>query len=214
MTPTEGMPHSGRVMRALAIAIALGCAGCALTRSEVKALRDRDSGRVAFDAVIPTTVTALNELPSHCGPAGNRRRAPEELRVYEAVGRIVRVRRERDRDIHVVLADLRHPRDRVVIELGDPEAKNGRRSPYRDRLAAAWRMFQDLQRGSGVPSMRALEGLTVRVAGVGFYDMNHFQRGRSRSCIELHPLLSIEPADRSRRPSAPSNLLDSITVPE
>jgi len=177
----------------LVIATGVWCAGCAVTRSEVKALRDRDSARVVFDAVVPTTVTALNELPAHCGPAGNRRRPPEELRVYEAVGRILRVRREHDRDIHVVLADLQHPGDRIVVELGDPDAKNARRSPYRDRLAAAWKTFEELQRRSGAPSMLALEGLTVRVTGVGFYDMNHFQRGRSRSCIELHPVLSIEP---------------------
>jgi hypothetical protein len=37
-----------------------------------------------------------------------------------------------------------------------------------------------------------LEGLPVTVTGVGFFDLNHLQIGRSRSCIELHPLLSIE----------------------
>ncbi len=116
--------------------------------------------------------------------------------MYAAVGRIVRVRREPDRDIHIVLADLQHPRERIVIELGDPDAKNGRRSPHRERLAAAWRMWEELQRRSGVPNARALEGLPVRVTGVGFYDMNHFQRGRSRSCIELHPVLSIEPVSK------------------
>jgi hypothetical protein len=180
-------------MRALAMAMALGCAGCALTRSDVKALGDRDAARVAFDTVIPTTITALNELPSRCGPAGNRRRGPEEFRVYEVAGRIVRVRREPDRDIHVVLSDLEHPRDRMVIELGDPDTKNSARSPYRGRLATAQRMFEELRRSAGSDA-RALEGLTVRVTGVGFYDMNHFQRGRSRSCIELHPVLSIEVA--------------------
>ena len=66
-------------------------------------------------------------------------------------------------------------------------------APYRDRLATAQRMFDELRRSAG-PDARALEGLTVRVTGVGFYDMNHFQRGRSRSCIELHPVLSIEVA--------------------
>jgi hypothetical protein len=27
---------------------------------------------------------------------------------------------------------------------------------------------------------------------VGFFDFNHGQTGRSRSCIELHPVLGIE----------------------
>jgi hypothetical protein len=183
-----------RATCALALGLALGSAGCALTRSEVKALRDRDAARVAFDPVIPTTITLLNELPSHCGPAGNRRRGAEEFRVYEVVGRITRARRERDRDVHIVLADLEHPRDRLVIELADPDTRNGRRSPYRDRLAAAQRMFEDFQSQSGVRSVGELEGRNVRVTGVGFFDVIHFQRGRSRSCIELHPLLWIEPA--------------------
>ena len=177
----------------LALGLAVGCAACALTRSEVKALRDLDAARVAFDAVIPTTITALNDLPSHCGPAGNRRRSAEEFRVYEVVGRMTRVRRERDRDVHIVLADVEHPRDRLVIELGDPDTRSGRRSPYRARLAAAQRMFEDLQRQFGVRSVRELEGRSVRVTGVGFFDVTHFQRGRSRSCIELHPVLAIEP---------------------
>ena len=37
-----------------------------------------------------------------------------------------------------------------------------------------------------------LRGMTVRVTGVGFFDFNHLQVGRSRSCIELHPMLAIE----------------------
>jgi hypothetical protein len=171
--------------------VALASVSCALTRSEVKALRDRDAARVALDTVISTTVTALNDLPSHCGPAGNRRRGVEEFRVYEVVGRIVRVRRERDRDLHIVLADPAHPRDRLVVEMVDPETRGGRRSPHHDRLSAAQRAFADLQKRFAARSLRDLEGQTVRVTGVGFYDMGHFQRGRSRSCIELHPVLGI-----------------------
>ncbi len=36
------------------------------------------------------------------------------------------------------------------------------------------------------------KGTTVRVTGVGFFDVNHLQVGRSRSCIELHPIVTIE----------------------
>ena len=35
---------------------------------------------------------------------------------------------------------------------------------------------------------------SVPQAGVAFFDVMHFQRGRSRSCVELHPVLSIESA--------------------
>jgi hypothetical protein len=37
----------------------------------------------------------------------------------------------------------------------------------------------------------SLVGRQVRVRGVGFYDFAHGQTGRSESCIELHPVLSI-----------------------
>ena len=40
-------------------------------------------------------------------------------------------------------------------------------------------------------SLGFLAGRTVRVRGVGFYDFAHGQTGRSQSCIELHPVLSI-----------------------
>jgi hypothetical protein len=176
----------------LLVSLALGSA-CALTRSDVKSLRDRDAARIAFEDAIPTSVTALNEVRPHCGPAGNRLRRAEELRVYQVVGRMTRVRRERDRDVHIVLADLVHPRDRLVIELGDPDTMKARASPYRERLLRARRTFDDLQRELAVVSLRELEGRIVRVTGVGFFDVNHLQRGRSRSCIELHPVLSIEP---------------------
>jgi hypothetical protein len=36
-----------------------------------------------------------------------------------------------------------------------------------------------------------LVGTVVRIQGVGFYDCNHGQRGRSANCIELHPIISI-----------------------
>jgi hypothetical protein len=40
-------------------------------------------------------------------------------------------------------------------------------------------------------SLGSVAGRRVRVRGVGFYDFAHEQTGRSASCIELHPVLSI-----------------------
>jgi hypothetical protein len=39
--------------------------------------------------------------------------------------------------------------------------------------------------------------MTVRVTGVGFFDLNHLQVGRCWSCIELHPARN-RPAEVSR----------------
>src|SRR5207248_4168299 len=65
-------------------------------------------------------------------------------------------------------------------------------SPYRDRLVAARRMMNALISDSSANRLDDLRGTMVRVTGVGFFDVNHLQKGRSRSCIELHPILTIE----------------------
>jgi hypothetical protein len=59
------------------IALAWLAAGCGISRSQVKFLRDHEAPRIQFDAPISTIVKALNTIPSHCGPTrdhGVRRR--------------------------------------------------------------------------------------------------------------------------------------------
>ena len=170
----------------------LATGGCALNRTEVKSLRDPTAARIQFDTAVDTTISALNAIPSHCRPTGNRRVRDEELRVYRVEGTITRVKRERDHDIHIVLADTMHPEDHLVIESDDPNVGKNAASPYRDRLAAARRMLDALISDSSGDRFDDLKGTVVRVTGVGFFDVNHLQKGRSRSCIELHPILTIE----------------------
>ena len=199
MADTRNTPgvHAGSarrpsVLRLLLVACATVAAGCALTRSEVKSLRDREASRIQWDATIDTSVAALNAIPAHCGPARNHRVRDEEFHVYRIIGRIARVKRERDHDLHIVLEDPDNPRARIVVESADPDFRGNIRSPYRDRLAAARHMFDEVVEESGAPHLNDLRGTIVRVTGVGFFDTNHFQVGRSRSCIELHPMLAIE----------------------
>ena len=158
----------------------------------MKALRDPAAVRIQFDSVIDTTISELNALPSRCWPAGNGRVRDEEFHVYRVVGTITRVKRERDHDIHIVLADATRPRERLVVELGDPDFGKNAASPYRDKLITARRAFEALAMQSPTDRLSDLRGMTVRVTGVGFFDFNHLQVGRSRSCIELHPMLAIE----------------------
>ena len=166
--------------------------GCALNRTEVKSLRDRTAPAIRFDSPVDTTIAALNAIPRQCGPAGNRRVRDEELRVYRIEGRITRVKQEPDHDIHIVLADPTTARDQIVVESGDPDFGRNAASPYRDSLVAARRMLDALVTVSSGDGLNSLKGSVVRVTGVGFFDFNHLQKGRSRSCIELHPILAIE----------------------
>jgi hypothetical protein len=186
-------PSSAATWRfSLAAVCAVFAFGCALNRSDVKSLRDPTAARIQFDAVVDTTISALNAIPSKCGLSGNRRVRDEELRVYRVVGTITRVKYEHDHDIHIVLADTADPGDRLVVESDDPNSRKNAASPYRDRLAAARHMFDALVSEPSTDRLGDLKGTVVRVTGVGFFDFNHLQVGRSRSCIELHPILTIE----------------------
>jgi len=118
--------------------------GCALNRPDVKSLRDPTAARIQFDAPIDTTISALNAIPPKCGPTGNRRVRDEERRVYRIEGTITRVKRQRDHDIHVVLADTTNARDHLVVESDDPDVGKNTASPYRDRLAAGRHMLDTL----------------------------------------------------------------------
>ena len=177
------------------VAILAGCAtlaaGCALARSDVKSLTDSDARRIQLDTTIETTIAALNAIAPHCGLGRNARVRDEEFHVYEVVGRIARAKREPDHDIHIVLEDLDNPLAHLVVESDDPNLGANDTSPYRDRLSAARDMLDGLVSGPPGDRLDKLHGMTVRVTGVGFFDFNHLQIGRSRSCIELHPILTI-----------------------
>ena len=173
-------------------------AGCGLTRSHVKGLRDDDASRIQLDRVIPTTVAALNALPSHCGPSRDHRIRDEEFQVYQVVGLIVRVKREHDHDIHIVLEDPDDSRRHIIVESDDPDYGGNTSSPFREQIAAARRMVEQLVGPPGSEQSSNVRGLTVRVTGVGFFDINHFQVGKSRSCVELHPILAMERVEDRR----------------
>ena len=94
-------------------------------------------------------------------------------RVYEVVGRITRVKQEPDNDIYFVLQDREDSRAHIVTESGDPTFRGNAQSPFRAKLGNARRMLEDQQRQAGAREPRDLVGVTVRVTGVGFFDMTH-----------------------------------------
>ena len=167
-------------------------AACGVERWAVKTLTDPDAGRVDFVNVIPTTVAALNGFPTHCSDLPDNRAFPEEFRVYETTAIVQLTREEEDHDIHIVLSDPAVPTETVVVEVVDPAC--ALTSPHLSLLTQARSQYQTLS---------PLTGKTVRLRGVGFYDFAHGQTGRSRSCIELHPVTNITLTTPSPAP-APS----------
>lgn len=161
---------------------------CGVERWPVKTLSDVDAVRIDM-TVIPTGIAALNQLAPHCAGGPNDRRAfPEEFQVFEVVGRVTLVRLEADHDFHIALADAGDSSQQVVAEVIDPDCSGATASPFRQLLTDTRLTFQRL--AASFPA--GLEGHLLRVRGVGFFDFDHHQTGRAKSCIELHPVLGIE----------------------
>jgi hypothetical protein len=164
---------------------------CGVERWPVKTLSDPDATRVDTSLVQQTTIKALNERSSHCTGLPDARTFGEEFQVYEVVGRVTFVRLEDDRDYHIAVADPSDGSYTMVTEVADIACQGAVGSPHRTAVEAGRNGLISLL-GGRPPS--SLVGALVRIRGVGFYDFNHGQNGRSRSCIELHPVVSIAPA--------------------
>ena len=155
---------------------------CGVECWAIKTLSDADSARVDLVAR-PTNIAALNALPARCASLPNSRLTPDELVTYEVVGRVTFVRLEDDRDFHVALADPAG--NTIATEVADPTCPGAVNSPNVDLLRTARTTFVAL-------GGTALIGQTLRVRGIAFYDFDHGQTGRSRSCLELHPVIAVD----------------------
>jgi len=161
---------------------------CGVERWSVKTLSDAAAGSVDLGSVQQTTIRALNERATHCSGLPAARTYGEEFQVYEVIGRVTFVRLEDDRDYHVAVADPADSSYTIVTEVADIACQGAISSPYRAVLEAARNSFIDLLGGRSASS---LVGATVKLRGPGFNDFNHGQTGRSRNCVELHPVISI-----------------------
>jgi hypothetical protein len=161
---------------------------CGVERWPVKTLSDPDAGRVTLTPGA-TSIRDLNLVAAHCSGLPDQRTFAPEFQVHEVLGRITLARFEDDRDYHIALADPSDGAFTMVTETADPLCEGVVSSAYRTTLIQARAEFDALVAGR---SLSSLIGTIVRVRGVGFYDFNHGQTGRSQSCLELHPILGIE----------------------
>lgn len=168
-----------------------GTAGlmCGIERWSVKTLSDKDATSVDVSSVVSTTIKALNDVAPRCSSLPSIRTYPEEFKTFEVTGKILVVRSEDDRDYHIALQDLSDPSVTIVTEIADPSCEGSVTSPFRQLLGQARNAFNAIIGGR---SFSAMVGETLKVRGVGFYDFNHGQTGRSLSCIEIHPVISVE----------------------
>src|SRR5207245_9903745 len=109
---------------------------CGVWRWDVKTLSDPDASQVNF---VPKgeTISQLHQLHSP-NVLGTRtlRIEPVEFQVYRVRGRLVELKREQDRDFHIVVAQPDQPSRTMVMEVVDPACPGARESLRIDAFRA------------------------------------------------------------------------------
>jgi hypothetical protein len=160
---------------------------CGFDRWPVKVLADQDRSRVDLEPTT-TTVAELGAIPIHeIQYPYNKRIDPEELHVYRVRARLLRVRYEKDSDLHLLLVGLNDDTTQMVAEIPAPECAEGtgHEEEYRKARAAV----------KNIPL-----GSVIEVTGVGFFDFLHGQRGAAKNGVELHPVLRVSQASAANTP--------------
>jgi hypothetical protein len=166
-------------------------AHCGTERWAAKTLSDSKSASIDFSQTPQVmTLTEVNQLTGHCHPGMNLRRTfPEELKIFEVTGWVRCVKKEQDRDYHIaIFEEDAVDAPSMVVEVIDPGCQGAKTSPEHERLVNARAAFMQLTNSKP----HDLLGKQVKVTGVGFFDLAHGQTGISSSCMELHPVLTIE----------------------
>jgi hypothetical protein len=157
---------------------------CGIERWAVKTLTDAGAHSVVFRPR-PSTVDALRGLPNPgAGFATPRIRGPETT-TYRIAVRLLYMKRELDRDVHLVVASPRTGRT-MIVELPSSTCTRGAVARYAMARARA-----SLVKACGPPtgSWRRIAG-GATITGVGFFDVLHGQRGVAPNGIELHPVVA------------------------
>jgi hypothetical protein len=155
---------------------------CGYDRWPVKTLTDKDATRVDLHPM-DTTVAKLTAIPIHEIPyPEDHRISPEEFHVYRVRARLLNVRREQDKDLHLIIADIERPDVRMIAEIPSPACTAG------SGHAGEYRRARDIV-------LAAPRDAEIQLIGVGFFDFIHDQIGGAKNGIELHPVLGVRVLD-------------------
>jgi hypothetical protein len=162
----------------------VGANGCGLERWDVKTLTDADAHAVGFRAK-PTTIDALRALRGPAASFSSPRRPGVERTTFRIQARLVEMKREADRDVHLVVASPTTGAT-MIVEL--PSTTCTRGALHRYAMATARSHLENACGTASYTSFRHLSG-TATITGVGFFDLLHGQTGVAPNGIELHPVL-------------------------
>ncbi len=168
---------------------AKGASTCGVERWAVKTLSDPREKLVRFKPH-DTSVGRLGKKPApHVGSSTPRIKGVETT-TYRVQARLVEMKLEDDRDVHLVIAVPSAPSKTMIVEFPDTTCPGASSSPKKARMASA---RASLIAACGQPSSSHFTDLsgTATVTGVGFFDVPHGQTGVAPNAIELHPVLKV-----------------------
>jgi hypothetical protein len=165
---------------------------CGTERWKVKTLTDTTAGNID-PTETARSITQLRNLtrPSNGNLPDETRVAATELKTFRITGRVIRFKREDDKDIHVVLAQTNSLDNTIVVEFANPVCADVCSSPELERIRQA---RQDFINKFGNPTTKfktPAKVTKIQVVGVGFFDRLHGQSGMAPNGIEIHPVLSM-----------------------
>ena len=171
---------------------------CGTERWAVKTLSDPDSEKVD-PALKEEIVSDLRGLPRPRGALAGRCEGVETT-TFKVRASLVGYKNENDSDFHVVIADLDHPDETMIVEIPNVACAGACASGHIDDFKTASSNLVNLLGPASpdprAPLRRAARKITVVVVGVGFFDFDHNQTGRAPNNLELHPVLSINEAQQ------------------
>jgi hypothetical protein len=158
---------------------------CGINRWAIKTLQDRESKNVRLDAV-PVGIDQLNELTPP--PNDVDHRSAFEKQTYLIEGFLVEYKIESDHDIHAVIKS--DTGKLIAVEFPHPDCTLAAPGSLAALMLQARNSFLKSFKATG--KFKKPRGETrVRVAGVGFFDREHGQKG-AENAVELHPVLHFE----------------------
>jgi hypothetical protein len=143
-----------------------------------------------------SSIGRLGKKPHpHVGPNTKRIEGVETTN-YRVAARLVEMKLEDDRDVHLVVSVPSAPSKTMIVEFPDTTCNGASSSPKKAKMRSA---RSALIAACGQPSSSRFTDLSGRatVTGVGFFDIPHGQTGIAPNAIELHPVLKFSPSSCS-----------------
>lgn len=158
---------------------------CGYDRWPVKVFTDQDRALVDLQPVT-TTVGALAQIrvPEVPYPYDHRL-SPQELQVFRVRARLLQVRAEADRDLHLQIADPDDEHITMIAEIPAPECARG------SNHEADYQAARDTL-------SRISNNAIIQIDGIGFFDFIHPHQVGHINGFELHPVLRLQPESPAR----------------